>query len=426
MRLSTLLDHFRPGRTIYVPGATGEIRALCDLLTADPERMSDVDIVSCLLPGMNSFDYAGLHERARLRTFLFPPASRQSFAAGRVSLYPLSYSSIARYLQHDAGLDVAVVHVAPPLPGEGRKASVGIAADFTAIAWRAARTRIALVNPLMPAMPRGPRIDLDDADIVAESESPLIEMPAVTVDAVGQAIAGHAAGLIPDGAALQVGIGSAPSALWRALASHRQLRLRSGMASGDLLHLADKGALANGDHVAGICVGTRDFYHAMADRNLVRLSDTLETHDVQTIGKEPNFFAANSALAVDLFGQINLEWQGGGLQSGVGGAPDFAAAALASPGGGAITMLPSTARKGSISRIVARLDTPTISLPRNMADAIVTEHGVAQLRNKSLDERAEALIAVANPAFRGDLEQQWRDMRGEMSRQLPIRSFSAG
>jgi len=416
MSLDPVLDHFRPGRTIYLPGATGEIPLVCDLLAADPERMAGVDIVSCLLPGMNSFDYAGLHERARLTTFLFSPASRESFAAGRVKLHPLSYSSIARYLQHDAGLDVAVAHVAPPLPGEGRTASVGIAADFTAIAWRAARTRIAIVNPLMPAMLRGPRIDLDEADLVAEGESPLVEVPAVAANATGQAIAAHAAGLIPDGATLQVGIGSAPTALWRALASHRQLRLHSGLASSDLLHLADMGVLAADGHVAGICAGTKDFYHAMADRDLVRLSDTRETHDARAIGMKDKFFAANSALAVDLFGQINLEWQGDSPQSGVGGGPDFATAALLSSCGGAITMLPSTARDGSVSRIVAQLDTPTVSLPRNLADAIVTEHGVAQLRNKSLDERAEALIAIADPAFHGELEQQWRDMRQAMSR----------
>lgn len=143
----------------------------------------------------------------------------------------------------------------------------------------------------------------------------------------------------------------------------------------------------------------------------MRLADTLETHDSRAIGMESDFFAANSALSVDLFGQVNLEWQGTRIASGVGGAPDFASAALASPGGSAITMLPSTARCGSISRIVAKLDITTVSLPRNLADVVATEHGVAHLRNLSMEERADALIAIADPAFRDELSDQWRALR---------------
>lgn len=414
MTLSALLDQFRPGRTIYLPGTTGEILALADALAEDPERMAGVHVIGCPLPGMNSFDYAGLHADARQTLFLFARPSRDSFAQGRVRILPLSYFGAARYMARDAGIEVAVAHVAPPREGEGQMASVGIAADFTTIAWQAARVRIALVNPLMPAMPSGPRIDLSQADLVVECESPLVEIPSASPDAVGQAIADNVAGLIPDGAALQVGIGTAPAAMWRALSQRRNLRLRSGLASEDLLYLSDKGALADGGHVAGILAGSSAFYAEMARRDMVRLADTLETHDARVIGMERHFFAANSALAVDLFGQVNLEWQGALAASGAGGAPDFASAAMASPGGSAITMLPSTAGKGQISRIVARLDTPTVSLPRNLADVVATEHGVARLRNLSLDERAEALIAIADPAFRDNLAGQWRAIRSAM------------
>ncbi|MCC0057623.1 MAG: acetyl-CoA hydrolase [Rhodobiaceae bacterium] len=416
MTLDRVLDQFRPGRRIYLPGSTGEIHALVEALAADPERMDGVNVISCLLPGMNSFDYAGLHKNAQLTTFLFPPGSRESFRAGRVQILPLSYFPAARFIAEDAELDVAVAHVAPPMPEEGTRASVGIAADFTTISWNAAKKRIAFVNPNMPAMPRGPRIDLADADLVVEAESPLVEVPTGAAGATGQAIAAHVANLIPDGAALQVGIGSAPAALWRALRSRRNLRLRSGLASEDLLMLADVGALGQCDHVAGILAGSTAFYREAAARDLVRLSDTLETHDAGAIGMEENFVAANSALAVDLFGQVNLEWQGARPLSGVGGAPDFASAALVSQGGMGITMLPSRARNGSISRIVARLDVETVSLPRNLADIVVSEHGIARLRNKSLDARAEALIAIAHPGFRDELAGQWRKMRDMMTR----------
>lgn len=415
MTLAILLDHFQLGQTIYLPGATGEILALADALAADPERMDGVHIVSCLIPGMNAFDYAGVHANARLTSFLFPTASRASSEAGRVRVLPLSYFAIARYLQTGGAPDVAIAHLAPPLPGEGRLASVGIAADFTAIAWEAAKTRIAFVNPLMPAMKRGPRIDLDEADHIFEGESSLVEVAPAAPNAIANAIARQTANLVPDGAYLQVGIGSAPAALWAALSSHRNLRLRSGLASEELLQLADNAALAGDGHIAGILAGTCDFYRSAAERDLLRLSDTLETHDPPSIGQQPNFIAANSALSVDLFGQTNLEWQGNRPVSGVGGAPDFASAALASPGGRSIAMLPSTARKGTISRIVQQLDTPTVSLPRNLADVVISEHGVANLRDASADERAEALIAIADPAFREGLSSDWRALRASAS-----------
>ena len=123
MTFGSLLDHFQPGRKIYLPGATGEICALANALAADPERMDGVHIVSCLLPGMNTFDYAGLHPNARLTSFLFPTASRSSFEVGRVRILPLSYFAVARYLQSSGAPDVAIAHLAAPLPGEGRLAS---------------------------------------------------------------------------------------------------------------------------------------------------------------------------------------------------------------------------------------------------------------------------------------------------------------
>jgi acyl-CoA hydrolase len=267
----------------------------------------------------------------------------------------------------------------------------------------------------MPAMPRGPRIDLGEANLVVEAAGDLIEVASVDPDATGRAIAAHVAALIPDDATLQIGIGSAPAALWRELTARRGLRLHSGLASEDVLQLADCGALADKGHVAGILAGSQQFYREMAARDLIRLADTLTTHDATAIAAHKTFFAANSALSVDLFGQVNVEWQGAKALSGIGGAPDFAAAASASPRGRSITMLPSTARGGTISRIVARLDTPTVSLARNLADVVATEHGTALLRDKSLDERAEALIAIAAPAFQDDLGRQWREMRKTMA-----------
>ena len=412
MRVADLLDRFRPGTSVYLPGATGESLALAEALAADPDRLRGVHVTSCLIPGMNAVDYAGLTPDARLTTFMLPPAARASFAQGKVDLLPIAYSGIARHIA-GAGFDIAVAHVAPA-DATGR-ASFGIAADFSPIAWGAARQRIAIVNPRMPTMRQGPSIALAEADLVIEIDGPLVEVAPARPDATAQAIAGHVAALIPDGAAIQVGIGGAPAALWAALADHRGLRLRSGLASEELLMLADRGALAADGHLTGIAAGSEAFYRALAERGLIRFSDTRETHDVGVIGREERFFAANSALEVDLFGQVNLEWQGGRPVSGVGGAPDFAAGGIASPGGRSITMLPATARGGTISRIVPRLSGPAVSLPRNLSDLVVTEHGVADLRAASLDKRAEALIAIADPAMRDALATAWSSLRSAMA-----------
>jgi acyl-CoA hydrolase len=412
--IDRVLDVFRPGATIHLPGATGEVLALADALAADPQRMTGVHVISCLLPGMNGMDYAGLADDARLTTFMLPVALRGSFAAGRVRLLPLGYTDIARYLEQVARIDVAVAHLAPP--GRDGRAAFGIAADFSPIAWASARLRVAIINPMMPALPRSPSVDLGDADLVVEVAGELVELPAAASDATAVAIGRRAAALIPDGAGIQIGIGSAPAALWRALTGHRGLHLRSGLAAEGMCWLDEAGALADdAGHVAGIAAGSAVFYRHLAARDLVRLADTRETHATAAIGLEPNFIAANAALEVDLLGQVNLEWQTGRPVSGIGGAADFAAAALRSAGGRAIVMLPATARGGTVSRIVARLAGPAVSLPRGLADTIVTEHGVGELRHASLDERAAAMIAIADPAWRDTLAEQWRTMRAALN-----------
>jgi acyl-CoA hydrolase len=405
-----LLDIFRPGATIYLPGATGEIVALAEALAAEPDRMRGVTVVSCVLPGINSFDYAALADDAAMTVFLLPPPLRASFAAGRIRVLPLAYSGVAAWLRDCASNDLAIAHVAPP--DADRRCSFGVAAEFSPIAWARARRRVAVINAAMPAMGRGPKISLADADVVIECESPLIELTTAQSSPAMTVIARSAAELIPDGAAVQVGVGSAPGAVCAALGMHRGLRMRSGIAPESVRALAEAGALAQPDqHQVGIAGGSRDYYRWLGDRDLLAFADTATTHHIGTLGALGGFHAVNGAIAVDLFGQVNLEWRDGRRVSGVGGAPDFVGAAAQSRGGRSIIALPATAQGGTVSRIVPRLTTPTVSLPAADADTVVTEHGVAELRCRALDDRATALIAVAGESFRDDLARAWRDMR---------------
>jgi acyl-CoA hydrolase len=404
--IAALLDEFRPGRTIVLPGATGELTLLHDALIADADRLRGVHLICPLIPGINRFDYAALHPEVRLTTFMMSPALRPSFDDGRVRVLPLPYTQIARYL---AALeaDVAILHLTPPKAG---RCSFGVSADFGPLAARRAKRRFGVINTAAPRPVESPAIALDSLFATIEIEQAFVNAPAETTRPEIAALARQVADLVPDGAAIQTGIGAAPAAIWAALHDHRELRLRSGMVTDGFLAAHDAGAMIDDDHVAGIAYGSRTLYDRLHGSTLVRFAHAAGTHDSTLAGVE-RFVAINSALEVDLFGQANLEWQSGRLVSGVGGAPDFNRAARASPGGCSIIALPATARDGTISRIVPRLSAPAPSLARGETDIIVTEHGVARLAGLDIDERAAALIAIASPELRERLAREWHELR---------------
>jgi len=405
---SALLDEFRPGRMIYIPGATGQSAAVIDALRSEPDRLAGVHVVGCYVPGMNEFDYAALHPRARLSTFMLPRAMQASFEARRISLIGCTYFGAARALANWP-IDVAIAQVSPP--GPDGCCSLGIASDFAPLVWSQARRRVLVVNPVMPSMPRGPRLAVADADLIVEGAGPLVTASVSADSASSEMIARRVAELIPDGAHLQAGIGGAPGAIWPHLRGHRQLVLRSGMANDGFRALVHAGALAPHGHLVGIAYGSQDFYSELAREDWVAFATTRETHDSAALSALPRLHAVNSALEVDLFGQVNVEWQGDRLSSGVGGAPDFMRAALASDGGRSILALPATARGGTTSRIVLRCTAPSIGMARSDLDTVVTEYGVAEVRDLGLDARAEALISVAAPEFRDGLADAWHTWR---------------
>lgn len=403
-----LLDAFAPGMDIYLPGTTAEVPLLADALAAEPERMRGIHVLGCFVPGMNAFDYAGLHPEARLTTFMLPPQMRESFKAGRVNLIGRTYRGAADTLAA-TDYDLAIAHVAPP--GPDGLCSLGIASDFAPLVWPRAKRRALIINPAMPVPARALKLPLAEADIVVECEGPIVTMADSPAGEEAELIARRVAALIPDGAQIQTGIGGAPGAIWSFLKDHKDLVLYSGMANDGLLTLAEAGALAPAGHVAGIAFGSRAFYDALARDDLIDFRTVVDTHGFPQLSARPRLHSVNGALEVDLFGQVNVEWQGGKLSSGVGGGPDFMRGAAASPGGRSIIALPSTARKRSLSRIVARLGSPSTSIARSDIDTVVTEHGVAELRDKGIDARAEALIAIADPALRDDLADSWRALR---------------
>ena len=219
-----------------------------------------------------------------------------------------------------------------------------------------------------------------------------------------------------DGDTLQFGIGTVPLALAHALGRHRRLKVHAGMVTHAVQRLCEAGALDEDARITtGVALGDTAFHDFAARHDKLWFTDVGQTHDVAAIARIPRFVAVNSAVEVDLFGQVNSERMGGAFQAGAGGLPVFAQGALLSPGGRLLICLRATAARGAVSRIVPALDGQGIcTLPRNLADAVVTEHGVAELRGLGVEQRAQALIRIAAPEHRAALGAAWESVSARL------------
>ncbi len=405
----------RPGMRVFIQAGAGEPLLIRAALEADPEASAGVEYVSALTPGVNEFDYARLHPTTRMEGFFVSPPQRASFVARKLRFLPLNYSLIYEHLAA-AAHDLCLVQVSPP-DASGR-CSLGVSADFAAAVWPRAKSIVAQVNPLMPCVADDPGIPFDRIAYVIEAEQPLIEQVVGAPDPVTARLARNAAEIIGDGDCLQIGIGKVQSAILAQLKDRRDLGFQSGLISDAVLDLIECGAVTGarktfepGRLVGGLYIGTRRLYDFMHRDGTVSLRAANHTHATPVMARIDNFVSINSSVEVDLFGQCNAEMVDGRQVSGTGGFADFVRGARLSRGGRSIVALPSTAG-AKASRIVARLKAGTIVTgARSDVDYIVTEHGIASLRARSVDERAEALIAVADPAFREDLSKIWAEMR---------------
>lgn len=406
-------DLLRPGMTVFVEGASGEPSVLLDALAAAPEASAGVHYVGCLLPGVNRTDPASFHPDARLTSFFVFGDIAPSYQAGKVNFLPLHYSSIFAYLA-SLPIDLALIQVTRP--DANGLCSLGPCVHFVPAILDHARTVVAEVNAAMPRPAHSVTVPYDRLDAVVETARPLVPLASDPPSQQTRRIAAHVAGLIEDGDTLQVGIGKLPAAILAALHDRRDLRLHGGMVTDEVVDLHAAGAL--GQMVCCTALGSR-VYDWTASRDDLRFAPVSHTHDARVLGRIERFTAINSVLAVDLLGQANAEVLRGRQVSGTGGLLDFVRGARLAPGGRSILALPSTAG-GGISRIVPRLDEDHIvSLPRADADIVVTEHGMAHLRDLSVDQRANALIAIADPAARDALANAWDALRERSAQKTP-------
>lgn len=335
-------------------------------------------------------------------------AHRALAKAGVLDIVPCHYSQLSRLIREGRlPVDVVLLQVSPP-DDQGRY-SLGLVHEYMPAAIDRARVLIGEVNPGIPWTHGTRHLTEADFDLLIESRHAPVDATCGTPGAAEVAIAGHIAGLVEDGATLQVGIGSVPEAVLAALHRHRDLGLHSGAAGDGVVALAQAGVLTNarktidtGISVAGILMGGERM-RRWAHRNAhLSLRESSYTHDLGVLASIDKLAAINSAIEVDLTGQINAEVAAGVYVGAVGGAMDFLRGAACSRGGLPIVALPATA-KGA-SRIVAGLSGP-VSTPRADAGLIVTEHGVADLRGQTLAQRVRRMLDIAAPEHRADLER---------------------
>ncbi|MEQ9506587.1 MAG: acetyl-CoA hydrolase/transferase C-terminal domain-containing protein [Hyphomonas sp.] len=392
---------------LYVGGSSGEPLGFVEAFRAEPELAAGITFVGQWVPGINLTDWASLHPDAQAETTFLPPSLRPSFDAGRTRILPMTYFQSWDWLSATP-LDGALMLVSPP-DTEGN-ASLGFSPDLgPAVLARTDVPVLALINPQMPAPPNSVTVPASRFSLIAEEDRPLLQVAPSPLAPAFSDIARHIARLLPDGAVLQFGIGNVQQAVLTELAGRKGLSIWSGIVSDPVIGMLD--ADPNLQVTTGVAVGTEALYRRLANEPRVRFLPVRETHNTARLAALPCFTAINSALEVDLFGQANAEFIRGRQVSGTGGLTDFLRGARASPGGIGITALVSTAKGGAVSRIVPRLAPDATSVSRADMDVVVTEHGTARLRGLDLDGRASALIAVADPAHRDTLANEWDEMR---------------
>lgn len=330
---------------------------------------------------------------------------------GQLDVVPCHYSAIPRmFASGQLPNDVGLVQVSPP-DGDGM-VTLGTGVEYVADALHHTRTLIAEINQQMPRTTGGPRLPLSTFAAVIETDRPLREAPSKPADDVERAIATNVAGIVDDGATLQIGVGSLPSAVLEALSGHRKLGFHSGMITDGVLTLVEKGVITGGEKeidagivVTGAALCSTDGYHRLGDFP-VEFRPASYTHSPSVLSRLGSLISINSAIEVDLLGQVGAELARGVHIGAVGGQVDFSRAA-ALTGSRSIIALRSTVGSGEReqSTIVPTLASGVVTTARVDVDAVVTEHGVAMLTGCTVAERALRLIEVAAPQHRDHLER---------------------
>lgn len=402
---------------VYLGGnaATPRILAAALARRADTTDDGPMTLSHVLLLGQDPAQEEPGHQDVRHRAWFVGPADRQKVADGAADYVPCHLSEIPRLIREDPHpLDVALLTVAPP--DDHGFLSVGTEVMASLAAVEHATRVVVQVNSKMPRVFGNTYLHLSQVDAIVEADEDLAERAAAAPSEVERAIASHIVPLIPEGATLQLGIGGVPDAVMGMLGGRDDLGVHSEMISDGVMR-AVEGGIVTGRFktvhrrkvVTTFILGTRELYDWVHENPVIEAHPCDHTNALAVAARNRHLVAINSAISVDLTGQVNSDSIGGRIYSGVGGQVDFIRAAAASEGGVPVMALPSTARRGTVSRIVPTLATGAgVVTTRADVHWVVTEFGAVNLYGRSLRERGELLVSVAHPNFRDELLAELR------------------
>ncbi len=406
----------RSGMRVFVHGAAATPLPLLEALG----RRTDLTDVTLYHLHTTAAPFAGPEQAGRLRSIsLFAAAPvRQAIAEGRADYTPIFLSDVpSLFTSGRVPLDVAIVQVSPP-DAHGY-CTLGTSVDTAVAAVRTARFVVAEINARMPRTHGNTLVSFSKIDAFVASNRPLPMHPPTPASPVEDAIGQHVADLVPDRATLQMGIGGIPDAVLRRLTNKHDLGVHTEMFSDGIVDLVDAGVVTNrfkkvhpGRIVTSFVMGTERLYNFVDDNPFVEFYPCDHTNDTAVIRKNEAVVAINSAIELDLSGQVVADSIGFRIYSGIGGQMDFMRGAALSPGGKPIIALPSTAAHGQASRIVSALKPGAgVVTTRGHVHWVVTEYGAVDLFGKTLGERADALIHIAHPDHRAELRREFNAVR---------------
>ena len=412
----------QPGNRIFMTGNVSVPQKVLAALVERAPNLKDVEICQALTVGPADYVTPEMEGHLRVNTMFISPNVRRAVQEGRADFTPVLLSEFPLlFKQGILPVDVAFIHVSPP--DEHGFCSLGVEVGLTKSAAESAKIIIAEVNEQMPRTLGDSFIHVSRLNYIVPVNYPIPEMPMAEDgdNAVVEKIAGYIAELIPDGATMQMGIGAIPDAVLKYLYDKKDLGVHSELFSDGVIELVDRGVLTSarktlhpGKIVAGFILGTKRLYDWVDDNALIELHRTEYINDPFVIAQNERMVAINSAIEVDLTGQVCADSIGPKLYSGIGGQLDFIYGASRSKGGVPVIALPSTTtlRDGRmLSRIVPMLmQGAGVVTGRNHVHYIVTEYGVASLYGRTIRQRARELIKIAYPDFRKDLEKQAEEL----------------
>ncbi|MBF0195905.1 MAG: GNAT family N-acetyltransferase [Magnetococcales bacterium] len=413
----------RSCQRVFLGSGCGVPNALVEALVKRANKLADIEIIHILAIGSASYTNEKVRDTFSVNSFFIADNVRQVIQQGMGDYSPIYLSDIPElFSSGQMPLDVAMVQVSPP-DSKGM-VSLGVSVNVNTSAINNADLVIAQVNPLMPRTLGGALLHVDCIDIMVVAEEPIAELVQHPASKAIKRIGSQVASLVESGSTIEVGIGQASQAVWPYLKHKTGLKIHTEMISDAILPLIESGAINTSDTngkkiVSSFAIGTKRLYDAIDNNPAFSFESTEFVNNPVRISANHKMIAINTALEVDLTGQVCADSLGDSFYSGLGGLVDFNIGATHSDGGKSIIVLPSTAKDGTISRITCKLSSGSgVAITRGGIHYVVTEFGVAYLHGKSIQERAVALISVAHPDFRRQLMKaaiKARYLRQEMT-----------